>query len=239
MTSTINVTKLAAAERQLREAIRMFFEQRDELATHTVASAAYRILRDLLAKTGRNEAAEVLFAPIFYVVRDYRRGTLPLSFQTHPEVMKYVKELAQDFPMINASHEFKDFEIGMDGASTKQYWDNFNNAANFLKHADRDPEGTLDPGSIDNFQLLFAATAAYAGVAEKRLEPDFDVMMIYYGLEYGRIDYLEKYLQGSAEDNEQEFKPRSVLGNMSCFVNQTHGKSSLCDGGGTACQARH
>ena len=41
------VTKLAAARRQLLEAIRMFFAEQDELAIHTVAAAAHRIIADL------------------------------------------------------------------------------------------------------------------------------------------------------------------------------------------------
>ncbi len=41
------LTKLDAARRQLDEAIRMFFEKRDAVATHTVASAAAQVLADL------------------------------------------------------------------------------------------------------------------------------------------------------------------------------------------------
>ena len=65
MSGKVYVLKLVAAERQLREAIRMFFEQRDELAIHTVASAAYRILRDMKENRGINEAADTQFRGIF------------------------------------------------------------------------------------------------------------------------------------------------------------------------------
>ena len=41
------VTKLEAAERQLRVAIRLFFEHRDLIAVHTLAAAAQEILRQL------------------------------------------------------------------------------------------------------------------------------------------------------------------------------------------------
>ena len=40
MVAEVHVTKLAEAKRQLRSAIRMFFAGKDELAVHTVASAA-------------------------------------------------------------------------------------------------------------------------------------------------------------------------------------------------------
>ena len=41
------VTKLEAAERQLRVAIRMFFERKDMIAVHTLAAAAQGVLQDL------------------------------------------------------------------------------------------------------------------------------------------------------------------------------------------------
>ena len=42
------VTRLEAAERQLRVAIRMFFERKDMIAVHTLAAAALQILDDLV-----------------------------------------------------------------------------------------------------------------------------------------------------------------------------------------------
>ena len=50
--NAISVTKLDAAERQLREAIRLFLEGRDPLAIHTLASAAAQITADLLKAKG-------------------------------------------------------------------------------------------------------------------------------------------------------------------------------------------
>lgn len=54
----LHITKLAAAERQLRAAIRMYFSGEDDLAIHTVASATYRLLADLKAERGLEEAAD-------------------------------------------------------------------------------------------------------------------------------------------------------------------------------------
>ena len=50
--NVISVTKLDAAERQLREAIRLFLEDRDPVAIHTLASAAAQITADLLRAKG-------------------------------------------------------------------------------------------------------------------------------------------------------------------------------------------
>lgn len=41
------VTKVQAAERQLRIAIRLFFERRDLMAVHTLGAAARQVLQDL------------------------------------------------------------------------------------------------------------------------------------------------------------------------------------------------
>jgi hypothetical protein len=46
------ITKLDAAERRLRAAIRMFFERRDMVAIHTLAAAALQVLDDLARKRG-------------------------------------------------------------------------------------------------------------------------------------------------------------------------------------------
>ena len=51
--ATIFINKLEAARRQLDAAIRMTFANEDELAIHTVAAAAYRLVRDLLNRRGR------------------------------------------------------------------------------------------------------------------------------------------------------------------------------------------
>lgn len=70
-TATVHLTKLAAAERQLNAAIRMFLMNEDELAVHTVAAAAFRILRDYKEKErGRSELADTLKRGFFYTARD-------------------------------------------------------------------------------------------------------------------------------------------------------------------------
>jgi hypothetical protein len=48
------VTKIEAAERQLRVAIRLFFERKDMIAVHTLATAAQQIFVDLGKPLGIN-----------------------------------------------------------------------------------------------------------------------------------------------------------------------------------------
>ena len=55
------IKKLEAAERQMNEAIRLFFERRDSVAVHTLAAASDQVLSDICAAKGiespiRNDA---------------------------------------------------------------------------------------------------------------------------------------------------------------------------------------
>ena len=49
------IDKLDAACRQINEAIRMLFENRDPLAIHTLAAASLAVLRDLSKRKGKGE----------------------------------------------------------------------------------------------------------------------------------------------------------------------------------------
>ena len=50
--SPTGVTKLEAATRQLRTAVRLFFEEADCLSVHSLAAAVHAVLRDLSAHAG-------------------------------------------------------------------------------------------------------------------------------------------------------------------------------------------
>jgi hypothetical protein len=75
--ATIHITKIAAAKRQLEAAIRMFFAGEDELAIHTIAAAAFRVLRDLHNNRGKTFPAKMLEAGFFNIAKHYPEGNLP------------------------------------------------------------------------------------------------------------------------------------------------------------------
>jgi hypothetical protein len=107
-----SLTKLQAAERQLRVAIRLFFERRDLVAVHTLAAAAQEVLRDL----GRP------------------RG---------------IKSIFKDSDLIRPEHR-------------EEVANRLNEAQNFLKHADRDPDKQLQFWyEATQFYLLDAALLYY------------------------------------------------------------------------------
>ncbi len=89
-----NISKVQAAERQLRLAIQLFFERRDPVAIETLAYAASTVLRDI----GGHRGVE---APL------------------------------------------RDSEIIRPERKT-EWISALNRAANFFKHADKDPDGTLE-----------------------------------------------------------------------------------------------
>lgn len=163
--ASFHVTKLAAAKRQVQAAIRLFFLEEDELAIHTVASAAYGLLKDLKRERGQSEAADTYRTTFFYLVRDFRRGTLPAQFTPDPSVMAEIERLADQLSPITADSKLSDVQVTLSPDGERQYWNENNRAANFLKHADRDTDGTLPLDKIDNNLLLLKCRSAYQDIA--------------------------------------------------------------------------
>ncbi len=93
-----NVTKLDAARRQLRTAVRMFFERRDPISIHTLTMAAHGILHDLSKAKGIGSQLKEsdLIKP------EYRREWIRLLH----EPQNFFKHADRD-PDPNAVIEFK------------------------------------------------------------------------------------------------------------------------------------
>ena len=75
------ISKLEVAERQLREAVRLFFEERDPVATHSVAAAGHQVLLDIAAKQG----TESLIKPKSASVPHMRSANYPTNFFKHAD----------------------------------------------------------------------------------------------------------------------------------------------------------
>jgi hypothetical protein len=163
--ASLHINKLSAAKRQLKAAIRMYFQSEDELAVHTVAAAAYGLLKDIKKSRGMNEAADSYLVSIFYVVRDYRRGTLPPLMTSDPAFMEEVTRFAEVLSPITADSQLSEVRASIGPELERQYWNDTNRAANFLKHADRDAGQALAVEAIDNRLLLMKCSSAYQDVA--------------------------------------------------------------------------
>ena len=193
------VNKLAAAQRQLRAAVRMFFAGEDELAIHTVVSAAYRVLSDLKKDQGRDEVGDCHLTTLFYAVRDYRRGTLPSNLSEDPEAMKLIREYAKKLP-ITASTSRKDVTATVSPDVAKAFWNRRNKVANFLKHADHDAQSHIALDDVDNLQLLMQALSAYIDLKGDDLGAEGLVFWIYLSVTSGTKEGLPPEFKKIAED---------------------------------------
>lgn len=194
----VHITKLAAAQRQLRAAIRLFFADEDELAIHTIAAAAYRLITDLKAARGRNEAADTHLVSIFYAVRDFRRGTLSKHIADDSEMMSWVAEMAEKLPITSES-KIEDITAYIGDEATRAFWRNRNEASNFLKHADKDSQGLLSLEKVDNFILLMQAAGAYVDISKNDLGPEGLILWLYSTVQQGEVETLPEKFKSIGE----------------------------------------
>lgn len=175
---TVHVKKIAAASRQLDAAIRMFFVNEDELAIHSVASAAFRILRDLIKKRGNNLADEVLRQGIYAVAQQYAKGVLPkemLKLIENTQLMVVIKNIIDDERTQGEKFDFG--RIVIRGRNEQRAWPS--KAANFLKHADRDSEEHLALDEVKNESVLIGACTAYLKLM-KTLTPEMMAFIAFW-----------------------------------------------------------
>jgi hypothetical protein len=158
----IFIKKEAAAQRQLDAAIRMSLGGEDELAIHTVAAAAYQILRDLKKKRGRKELRDRLGLGIFLFAKDLASGKIEglppeIDSQILTEIIWQVCAAIKSGQVKSEKDAIRILAV----RGEKSHWDKFNLPANFLKHADYFPKSTLDLNDVNNDVLLMQATTAY------------------------------------------------------------------------------
>lgn len=218
MGAQLHVTKLVAAQRQLRAAIRMFFDGEDELAIHTVASAAYRIVADLKIKRGRDEVGDYYLTTIFYVVRDYHRGTLPKLFTDNPETMKWIQETADQLP-ITASTKYEEIRGTVSEETAKEWWRKRNKVSNFLKHADQDANAHISLEEIDNLHLLTLALASYSDLVKDDLGAEGLILWIYFNVVTKTKEQLPEGYRDIANDLD-ECDPDEQLRLCALFVDR-------------------
>jgi len=181
--ATVYITKLAAAQRQLNAAIRLFFVREDELAIHTIAHAAYRLLADLKTTRGREEAEDVYAAAIFYSVRSFHRGALPDYISQNPDAMKWIRNLADCLP-ITADSKLEEVRMSLKSDAVRKFWKEVNRIPNFLKHADRDSATHVSLGEVDNGRLIMQAVSAYRDVTGN-FSPEGRIFWLYSCVEAG------------------------------------------------------
>jgi len=155
----IYVTKLAAAQRQLDAAIRMYFINEEKLAIHTIAAASYRILTDLYRKRHGSFIDAVVHYSIFAMIRDVWSGKMSLNNLPVPEVREFVESVVKD---LGAEEPTVDqFAVRLGKRAEIESLRKYSEATNFLKHADRDPSQFIDEESVCIEELLHEAVGVY------------------------------------------------------------------------------
>lgn len=173
----IQISKIAAAQRQLDAAIRMFFAREDDLAVHTVAAAAFTVLRNLIENNGHNFAEEAFRTGLLDLARRYAAGTLPPKEKALVEgsrLMAIFEPLLDDIRMQGDEFDSKRIILQMSTQEQQRMFPSM--TANFLKHADRDPNGWLALDSVNNENLLMASCAAYVSLMK---QPTVEVMTFF------------------------------------------------------------
>ncbi len=162
------VTKLETAERQLRVAIRLFFERRDLVAVHTLAAAAQEIVRQLGKARGlkgiyehanerirpekRKEFINKMRAPQNFFKHAAKDANQKLEF--HYEVTKFVL-----FDAVLLFAELKGLPLAPEFAAflgwfTAKYPDVFIDEGDAIMTAVKQLASDID---FDNFEMIICA----------------------------------------------------------------------------------
>jgi hypothetical protein len=199
---TLQISKIAAAQRQLDAAIRMFFDQEDELAIHTVAAAAFQVLRDVTKKRGRHFTLEVFRTGIWVIAKQYADGTLPpdkLAMFKQSAIMALIEPLIPDIRDQGDKFDRQRIGVGISERHARKIWRT--QATNFLKHADRDPDDSLSGDDLDNEFILMAACAAYVELAG-RPTPEIAAYFAFWAAKNHEVEGLAGEVQQFARTLE-------------------------------------
>jgi hypothetical protein len=203
------ITKQAAAQRQIDTAIRMLFlHGEDFTAIHTIAAAARTIVKDLadargIGHLGTHRALEQMHRDaLAAVARSAETGDT--IEEVHREMLaEAVAAVNKGVTAEKVSFELADLELTNPKIAAdidrraraiedrKSKTQGFRNkAANFLKHADKDPNNSLHLSDLNVFGIIVHAIDLWT---EMNL-PLTDEMEVYY-----------KWFCGVAADNPEEF----------------------------------
>lgn len=128
----ILISKQATAQRQIDAAIRWLFNGDDELPIYTVVSAACTVLGDISKKRQRTPFSKIYEATLIRICEEWMKRA-----PTEEEIVRGIPKLEK--VVLEYRHR----------------------PANFLKHADRDPNDFLDPTAVRTDELLLEACLLY------------------------------------------------------------------------------
>jgi hypothetical protein len=167
------VTKAAAARRQLDAAIRFWFAEEDDLAIHTVAAAAYRILCDITQQRGLQPFGEFVRLGLFSFAKAVAEGQEFDDLPNDAVTQALIKKISEEIKAGRiSSHE--NLIMPRD---PKRWWKEYAFHSNFLKHADKDPDAHIIETEIDNGELLLRASGTYVRLFQ---DSSPEMMLLYW-----------------------------------------------------------
>jgi hypothetical protein len=200
---TVQVSKIAAAQRQLDAAIRMFFDREDELATHTVAAAAFQIFRDLTQKRGIHFTGELFKWGILNLAKQYAAGTMPPQQRALIEgsdFIKMIEPLIADIRKRGDKVDVGHIRVTLSKQREHKLW--LSEITNFLKHADRDASNFLSTDRLDNEKILTASCSAYLELM-KQPTPEIIAYFAFWSVKNYATEDLAKEVQPFARRLER------------------------------------
>lgn len=189
----IFINKIEAARRQIDAAIRMTLTNEDELAIHTVASAGYRIVRDLLEKRGRFDFDELLRHGIFALASDIaheniENEALNTMFPEGTGFRYKLEEIAAQIKAEGDSFDVGTIRLKASHERKRADYVQINKTYNFLKHADNDDSQLLNLKDVDNDTILVRAIAAYALLMQDNTAEMSVHKLMYFAATSERVD---------------------------------------------------
>jgi hypothetical protein len=185
----IYVTKVEAARRQINAAIRMSLLNQDDLAIHTVAAAAYRIVRDLLKKRGIDDFEQTVKSGLFSLAKAMTENSLSdkdsKMLDGDKKLHAIVSAIADRIKNSNTGFGLDEINLSDPSGLRRHQWEAYSKPTNFLKHADRDHQSAIAIDEIDNISLILRSCSAYATLAHD-ITPEMAIFCAWASLS-GRI----------------------------------------------------
>lgn len=210
------INKLSAGERQLSAAIKMYFLEMDPVAIHTVSSAAHNVFADLLKDRGKDPSVHGVLYGLLRAAKDLHDGKL-----TEDNIREWgdsALELVQQYRSVFENDT--DLDVGEISSAAppeyaRSYWAKKRFSYNFLKHADRDSNGLLDEGTINNEDTILQAIICSQHLNIKNTaEKHFYICAMYaLGKLKGRSDFsfdLEVMMSGMSRNEIMTLGRRNI-----------------------------
>jgi hypothetical protein len=143
---------------------------------------------------------------------------LPTGLREIAEIDHQIRKMAQLIRDAKEKHgrdvSIHDFQISAIG-DTGNHWRKSSFAANFLKHADHDPNKSLPLARLNTNELMLNAVASYIALT-KQYTPEMQVYMAYacssVGFEELNADNeLDKWMSSILRDTEPELRGATCL----------------------------